>query len=229
VPASEQARLLAAMRTIELLLGDRSSAAAVRVVAPGSAPDASAIAAPNAAPDAAPDATPFTLRHHRPGDIGWVISRHGALYAEQFGWDISFEALVGHIAAQFIDQFDAGREACWVAERPGPQGQVQPIGCVFLVQARDEATGNPEAGVAQLRLLLVEPSARGLGVGARLVAECTAFARAAGYTRLRLWTQSMLSAARTLYAREGYQLIGTEPHHSFGHDLVGEIWELPLA
>lgn len=199
VPAVDQPRLLAAMQTIESLLGERRS-----------------------------ERPPYALRAHKPGDIGWVISRHGAQYADEFHWDISFEALVAHIAAQFVERFDARREACWMAERPGPGGQAENIGCVFLVQARDDATGEPEAGVAQLRLLLVEPAARGLGLGARLVAECTQFARRAGYKKLRLWTQSSLLAARTLYRREGYQLVGTEPHHSFGHDLVGEIWEMPL-
>lgn len=200
VPAVDQPRLLAAMQTIEDLLGNRRA-----------------------------ERPPYALRAHRPGDIGWVIARHGAQYADEFHWDISFEALVAHIAAQFIDQFDAKREACWIAERPGPGGQAENIGCIFLVQARDEATCEPEAGVAQLRLLLIEPAARGLGLGARLVAECTQFARRCGYRKLRLWTQSNLLAARTLYRREGYQLIGTEPHHSFGHDLVGEIWEMDLA
>jgi GNAT superfamily N-acetyltransferase len=167
--------------------------------------------------------TPLTLRPHRPGDIGWVISRHGALYAQEFGWDMHFEALVAHIAARFIEQFDAAREACWIAERGG-----QPLGCVFLVQARDEDTQAVEPGTAQLRLLLVEPAARGLGVGAALVDACERFARSAGYRRIRLWTQSMLLAARSIYQRAGYKLIATEPHHSFGHELVGEIWELAL-
>jgi GNAT superfamily N-acetyltransferase len=165
--------------------------------------------------------TPLNLRPHGPGDIGWVISRHGALYAQEFGWDMRFEALVAHIAARFIEQFDAAREACWIAERAG-----QPLGCVFLVQARDEATQAIEPGTAQLRLLLVEPAARGLGVGVALVNECERFARQAGYRRIRLWTQSMLLAARSIYQRAGYKLIATEPHRSFGHDLLGEIWEL---
>lgn len=181
--------------------------------------------------------TAVTLRAPRAGDIGWVIERHAALYAQEFGWDAHFEALVARIGADFIDRFDARREAGWIAERPdgvpadggldaGHGGQR--LGCVFVVQARDEASGAPEEGVAQLRLLLVEPAARGTGLGARLVNECTRFARAAGYRRLRLWTQSMLLGARAIYQREGYRLVGTEPHHSFGHDLVGEVWELPL-
>ncbi|MBI5257945.1 MAG: MarR family transcriptional regulator [Burkholderiales bacterium] len=200
VAPADQPRLLAALQTIEHLLGGGAA-----------------------------ERPPYALRPHRPGDIGWVISRHGAVYADQFHWDISFEALVAHIAAGFLDRFDARREACWIAERPGAGGTAENIGCVFLVQARDEASGEPEPGVAQLRLLLVEPAARGMGLGARLVAECTQFARRSGYRTLRLWTQSTLLAARTLYQREGYRLVGTEPHHSFGHDLVGEIWELDLA
>lgn len=163
------------------------------------------------------------LRAHRPGDIGWVISRHGAIYAQEYGWTLAFEGLVAQIAGQFIERFDAAREACWIAERDGLN-----LGSVFLVQARDDKTGKPERGVAQLRLLIVEPAARGLGVGARLVAECERFARHANYRRIRLWTQANLLAARAIYRKAGYQLIGTESHHSFGVDLVGEIWELAL-
>lgn len=167
-------------------------------------------------------ATP-TLRAPQPGDIGWVIARHGALYARDYGFDLGFEALVAQIAARFIERFDATREACWIAERSG-----QRLGCVFLVQARDEASAVPEDGVAQLRMLLVEPAARGLGLGRQLVQACTAFARQAGYRRIRLWTNSLLLAARGIYQAEGYRLISSEAHHSFGHDLVGEIWELDL-
>ena len=170
-------------------------------------------------------APPWQLREHRPGDIGWVISRHGAVYAAEYGWDMRFEALVAHIAAAFIEQLDPRREACWIAERPGSGER---LGCVFVVQARDEASGAPHAGVAQLRLLLVEPAARGSGLGAALVAECARFARQAGYSRMRLWTQSCLLAARRIYEHAGWQLAGTEPHRSFGHDLIGEIWELAL-
>jgi GNAT superfamily N-acetyltransferase len=165
----------------------------------------------------------ITLRAPRPGDIGWVVSRHAALYAQEYGWDWRFEALVARIAADFIDRFDATREACWIAERPGER-----LGCAFLVQARDETTGAPDAGVAQLRMLLVEPAARGLKLGQRLVDECHAFARAAGYRRMRLWTNSVLLAARAIYVKCGYRLLATESHHSFGHDLVGEIWEMDL-
>ncbi len=166
---------------------------------------------------------PYLLRAHRPGDIGWVVARHGALYAQEYHWDMHFESLVARIAADFIDRFDTQREACWIAERDGVN-----LGCVFLVQARDETTHEPLPGVAQLRMLLVEPAARGLGLGGRLVAECTRFAQQAGYRSIRLWTNSLLGAARHIYQREGYQLIASEAHHSFGHDLVGETWEMPL-
>jgi len=173
---------------------------------------------------AEPRKTAYLLRPHRPGDIGWVVSRHGALYADEYRWDIRFEALVARIAADFIDRFDPAREACWIAERDGAN-----VGSVFLVQARDETTQAPVEGTAQLRMLLLEPSARGLGIGARLVDECTRFARQAGYRKIMLWTNSILTAARGIYAKAGYTLVHSEPHHSFGHDLVGEIWELPLA
>lgn len=168
--------------------------------------------------------TPWLLRPHRAGDIGWLISRHGALYAREYQWDMRFEALVARIAADFIERFDARREACWIAERDGSN-----IGCVCLVQARDEHTHEAIDGVAQLRLLLVEPAARGGGLGGRLVDECTRFARDAGYRQIRLWTNSLLLAARAIYCRAGYRLVASEAHHSFGHDLVGETWELDLA
>ena len=135
-----------------------------------------------------------------------------------------FEALVARIAADFVDRFDAEREACWIAERDGVN-----VGCVFLVQARDETSGEAVAGTAQLRMLLVEPAARGLGIGARLVDECERFARAKGYRRIVLWTNSVLTAARAIYAKAGYVLVASEPHQSFGHALVGETWELALA
>jgi GNAT superfamily N-acetyltransferase len=164
------------------------------------------------------------LRAHRPGDIGWVVSRHGALYAQEYGWDMGFEALVAHIAAGFVERFDPAREACWIAERDGSN-----IGSVFMVQARDEATQAIEPGTAQLRMLLVEPSARGLGLGVALVNECERFARQSGYQRIQLWTNSVLLAARGIYQRAGYRLLASEPHHSFGKDLVGETWELELG
>jgi GNAT superfamily N-acetyltransferase len=169
------------------------------------------------------DRAPYLLRAPQPGDIGWVVARHGAIYAHEYGWDLTFEGLVASIAGRYVERFDAKREACWIAERDG-----QNVGCIFLVQARDDKTDKPERGVAQLRLLLVEPSTRGLGIGARLVAECERFARQAGYRRIKLWTQSTLLAARAIYSKAGYRLIGSEPHHSFGADLVGEIWELVL-
>jgi GNAT superfamily N-acetyltransferase len=159
--------------------------------------------------------TPFLLRSHEPGDMGWVIERHGAVYAEEYGWDATFEALVAQICADFVTRFDAARERCWIAEMNGKR-----VGCVFVVKA-DEAT-------SKLRLLLVEPEARGLGLGGRLVDECVAFARASGATTLTLWTNSILTAARHIYEARGFTLKDAEPHHSFGHDLVGEHWDLAL-
>lgn len=167
--------------------------------------------------------TDIVFRPPRPGDMGWVVSRHGALYAQEFGWDWRFEALVARIAADFVDRFDPAREACWIAERAG-----RPLGCVFLVQARDETSGEPEPGVAQLRMLLIEPEARGLGLGKRLVQACHDFARQAGYRRVRLWTNHILLAARGIYAKAGYRLVASEEHESFGHRMVGETWELDL-
>jgi len=153
-----------------------------------------------------------------------VVGRHGALYAREYGWDWRFEALVARIAADFVERFDPAREGCWIAEQDGGN-----VGCVFLVQARDESPQQAVVeGTAQLRMLLVEPTARGLGIGARLVDECERFARARGYRRIVLWTNSVLVAARAIYKRAGYALTGSEPHESFGHKLVGETWELAL-
>jgi DNA-binding MarR family transcriptional regulator/GNAT superfamily N-acetyltransferase len=157
----------------------------------------------------------FLLRSHRPGDIGWIVSRHGALYAQEYGWDITFEALVAEIAAQFIRTYEPAREHCWIAEAGG-----EPAGSIMLVKASDE--------VAKLRLLLVERKARGLGIGRALTAQCIRFARDAGYSSITLWTQSILTAARAIYQRAGFRRIGEEKHHSFGVDLLGETWELKL-
>ncbi len=157
----------------------------------------------------------YILREPQPGDFGWVVSRHGALYAQEYGWDVTFESLVAGIVAKFVDHFDPVRERCWIADRDG-----QPVGCIFLVSASKR--------VAKLRLFLVEPDARGMGIGGRMVDELIAFARSVGYHTIRLWTQSVLLAARRIYVRAGFRLITEEPHHSFGHDLVAETWELRL-
>ena len=185
LPGGGEERLVAAMTTIERLLDDEAPRPEV------------------------------TLRTHRPGDMGWVVQQHGALYAREFGWDISFEGLCAEIAAQFLKNFDPARERCWIAEIDGQQ-----VGSVFLVKHTDE--------VAKIRLLLIDPAGRGLGIGKRLVDECIAFARSCGYRKITLWTQSMLLAARGIYQKAGFVHVATEPHHSFGHDLIGDTWELTL-
>ena len=185
--AAEQRRLTAAMGVIESLLGERAE-----------------------------PKMPFLLRAHGPGDMGWVIHRHGVLYAEEYGWDERFEALVAQIAAEFIQKLDSKRERCWIAEKDGAI-----VGSVFLVKKSDR--------VAKLRLLLVEPSARGLGIGASLVDECVRFARQAGYGKITLWTQSNLDGARHIYRKAGFRVAQRKRHQSFGHKLTGETWELSLS
>jgi GNAT superfamily N-acetyltransferase len=186
----DQLRLLEAMRTIEGVVGG-DSAGGFKF------------------------SEPFFLRQHEPGDMGWVVHRHGVLYAKEYGWDERFEALVARIVADFVDDYDPARERCWIAEMGG-----EIVGCVFVVRASDT--------VAKLRLLLVEPEARGLGLGTRLVEECVRFARSRGYEKLTLWTNSVLDPARRIYEEHGFELVEEEEHHSFGKDLVGQNWELAL-
>jgi DNA-binding MarR family transcriptional regulator/GNAT superfamily N-acetyltransferase len=158
---------------------------------------------------------PAMLRGPRPGDMGWVVQSHGALYASEYGFDSSFEGLVAEIAAKYLASFDASRERCWIAELDGAQ-----VGSVFLVRHTDD--------IAKLRLLLVDPAGRGQGLGQKLVAECVAFARQCGYRKITLWTQSILVGARRIYQDAGFVLVATEPHRSFGQSLIGETWELNL-
>jgi DNA-binding MarR family transcriptional regulator/GNAT superfamily N-acetyltransferase len=177
----DQRRLVAAMGAIRDVLGDSLGSGRVAVRPPG------------------------------PGDLGWIVHRHGALYAEEYGWDETFEALVARIVADYVELRDPQRESAWIAELDG-----EPIGCVLCVRKEDE--------VAQLRLLLVEPRARGMGIGTRLVEECIEFARTAGYERIMLWTNDVLEDARRVYARCGFELAEEEEHQSFGHRLVGQNW-----
>jgi DNA-binding MarR family transcriptional regulator/GNAT superfamily N-acetyltransferase len=161
---------------------------------------------------------PYVLRPHRVGDMGWIVHREGLGYAEQYGWDETFEALAANIVSDFVTHFEPSRERCWIAEVDG-----QNVGHVFLVKHPSQPR------TAKLRLLFVEPSARGLGLGDALVTECIRFARSAGYRKVVLWTQSILTAAHRIYQRAGFRLVKEEPHHSFGHDLVGQEWELDLT
>ena len=187
LPLGDQRRMVDAMSAVESLLGGGAAAH-----------------------------DPIVLRPHMPGDMGWIVSRHGALYAEEYGWDDTFEGLVAGIAVDFINTFDHARERCWIAELDG-----KPVGSVMVV-AHSKT-------IARLRLLLVEPKARGFGIGSRLVTECLRFARRIGYRRMTLWTNSNLDAARHIYRRMDFTMTREEPHHSFGHDLVGETWERSLA
>jgi DNA-binding MarR family transcriptional regulator/N-acetylglutamate synthase-like GNAT family acetyltransferase len=188
LPEADQRRLVAAMDVVNRILDDREEPR----------------------PPAA-----YVLREPGPGDLGWIVQRHGALYAEEYGWDETFEALVARIVADFAQTRDPRRERAWIAEVDGASA-----GSVLCAR-RDQRT-------AQLRLLLVEPAARGLGIGARLVEECVRFARRAGYEEIALWTNDVLHAARRIYQRAGFTLVQEEPHHSFGHDLVGQTWARPL-
>lgn len=183
----ESARLLAAMKTIEELLGAKENGEKVS----------------------------YILRPPYAGDMGWVVQSNGALYAQEYGWDESYEALVAQIVADFVKSSDHTKTRCWIAEKDGEN-----VGSVFL--------GKKSETVAKLRLLIVDPKARGLGIGKRLVDECTRFARQAGYKKITLWTNSVLLAARSIYQKAGYELVKSERHHSFGRDLVGETWELKL-
>lgn len=160
-------------------------------------------------------ASAFVLRPHRPGDMGWVTSANAAIYAQEYGWDVTYEALVARITAEFIENFDPKRERCWIAELNGER-----VGSVFLVRKTDE--------IAKLRLLIIDPKARGFGLGRRLVDECINHARSIGYRRMTLWTQSILTAARAIYRKAGFELVAEEPHRSFGVDLIGETWERDL-
>jgi DNA-binding MarR family transcriptional regulator/GNAT superfamily N-acetyltransferase len=197
---TERGRVVDAMHLIQTSLGK-----------PGDA----AVTEPSAAHEHERDVEPCTLREHRTGDMGWIVSRQGALYAEEYGWTTEYEALAADIVAQFLKNFDPVRERCWIAER-----DTATVGAVMIVKQSDT--------VAKLRLLHVEQAARGLGIGKRLVDECVRFSRAVGYQTITLWTQANLLAARHLYKAAGFTCVAQEPHHRFGKDLVAETWELAL-
>jgi len=186
LPPGDQTRLVESMATIENLLGGRP-----------------------------PARVPYILRSHQPGDLGWIVSRHGLLYAQEYGWDETFEPFVAGIISESFRDFDAKRERCWIAEKDGEN-----VGTVTLVAQSEE--------IAKLRLLLVDPRARGLGIGHRLVEECIRFARLKGYRKITLWTNDVLVEARRIYERAGFELVEESPHHSFGKDLVGQTWDLAL-
>jgi DNA-binding MarR family transcriptional regulator/GNAT superfamily N-acetyltransferase len=186
LPASDRARLIASMHTIEGLLGARTS-----------------------------ERAPYLLRPHRMGDMGWVVHRHAVLYGEEYGWDIGFEGVAAKIISEIVEHFNPARDRCWIAEQDG-----EIVGSVFLVQKTKT--------VAKLRLLYVEPKARGLGIGRRLVDECVRHARQVGYKKITLWTQGNLNAARRIYEAAGFTRIEHHKHHSWGVDLISETWELEL-
>jgi DNA-binding MarR family transcriptional regulator/GNAT superfamily N-acetyltransferase len=187
LPPAKQAALVEAMRTIESVLSPEDELV-----------------------------ESYLLRPHRPGDMGWVVQRHGLLYYQEYGYDERFEALVAGIVAEFVEKFDRAHDRCWIAEKDGEN-----VGSVFVVKKSQS--------VAKLRLLLVEPAARGLGIGQRLVAECVRFARDAGYKKIMLWTQSELSAARHIYENAGFKLVDREKHQSWNRkDLIAETWQLKL-
>jgi DNA-binding MarR family transcriptional regulator/GNAT superfamily N-acetyltransferase len=184
--SNQRSQLLEAVQTVRRLLGDQAASG-----------------------------TPYLLRLHQPGDMGWIVHRQAILYAEEYGWDETYEALAAEIVAHFIKHYDPKRERAWVAEKDGKR-----VGAVFVARQSDE--------IVKLRLLHVESEARGLGIGRRLVQECVRFARQAGYQKMTLWTQSLLHAARHIYKQEGFQVVSEEKHHSFGKDLTAETWELNL-
>ena len=197
-------------RQVAAMLGKLSSPQQARLVA---AMDAIETLLEGAAKPA--DTSNYILRAPRPGDFGWIVARHAELYAQEYGWTEPFEGLCAQIVADFVNKFDAERERCWIAEMNGDT-----VGCVMLVKDPDN--------VARIRLLLVDPKARGLGLGARLVDECIAFARAAGYSTITLWTHSVLTAARHIYEKAGFKLTSSEKRHTWGQDVVAEFWDLEL-